>query len=140
MVSQVHVPGAGPVSGGEDDERDANPAAAVDHVEIERVERGEREKRPADAHQCRAGDDGAGTVTGLEAARVLTPAELAVGKTAAPSRKDNDPLTPGTTNTNPILSPSQLGYNAVAFGQAAYDLGQVGHRWLRAGEKLLRNV
>ena len=30
-----------------------------------------------------------------EAARILTPAELAVGKTAAPSRKDNDPVQPG---------------------------------------------
>ena len=46
-----------------------------------------------------------------EASRILTPAELAVGKTAAPARKDNDPVQPGTTNYNPILSPSQLGYN-----------------------------
>jgi hypothetical protein len=46
-----------------------------------------------------------------EAARILTPAELAVGKTAAPSRKDNDPVQPGTSNNNPILSPSQLGYS-----------------------------
>ena len=46
-----------------------------------------------------------------EAGRVLTPAELAVGKTAAPSRKDNDPVQPGTSNNNPILSPSQLGYS-----------------------------
>jgi len=45
-----------------------------------------------------------------EASRILTPAELAVGKTAAPSRKDNDPIQPGTSNTNPILSPSELGY------------------------------
>ena len=43
-----------------------------------------------------------------EAARVLTPAELAKGKTAAP-RAGNDPVQPGVTN-NPILSPSQLGY------------------------------
>ena len=47
-----------------------------------------------------------------EQARILTPAELAVGKTAAPSRKDNDPVTPGASSyNNPILSPSQLGYN-----------------------------
>ena len=46
-----------------------------------------------------------------EQARILTPAELAVGKTAAPSRKDNDPVQPGTSNNNPILSPSQLGYS-----------------------------
>ena len=43
--------------------------------------------------------------------RILTPAELAVGKTAAPSRQDNDPVQPGTSNNNPILSPSQLGYS-----------------------------
>jgi hypothetical protein len=46
-----------------------------------------------------------------EASRVLTPAELAVGKTAPPSRTNNDPIQPGNSNTNPILSPSQLGYN-----------------------------
>jgi hypothetical protein len=44
-----------------------------------------------------------------ESARVLTPAELAVGKTAAPARTGNDPIQPGVTN-NPMLSPSQLGY------------------------------
>jgi hypothetical protein len=44
-----------------------------------------------------------------ESARVLTPAELAVGKTAAPARTNNDPIQPGVTN-NPMLSPSQLGY------------------------------
>src|SRR6266705_3501574 len=46
-----------------------------------------------------------------EAARILTPAELAAGKTAAPSRTNNDPVQPGNSLNNPILSPSQLGYN-----------------------------
>jgi len=46
-----------------------------------------------------------------EAARILTPSELAVGKTAAPSRTSNDPIQPGNSYNNPILSPSQLGYN-----------------------------
>ncbi|WP_291863205.1 hypothetical protein [Bradyrhizobium sp.] len=45
-----------------------------------------------------------------EAARILTPAELAVGKTAAPARTNNDPVQPGNSFNNPILSPSQLGY------------------------------
>jgi hypothetical protein len=45
-----------------------------------------------------------------ESSRLLTPSELAVGKTAAPARTNNDPVQPGVTN-NPILSPSQLGYN-----------------------------
>ena len=48
--------------------------------------------------------------TPWEAARVLTPSELNVGKTAAPARTNNDPVQPGVSN-NPILSPSQLGYS-----------------------------
>jgi hypothetical protein len=45
-----------------------------------------------------------------EASRILTPAELAVGKTAGPDRTVGDPVQPGTSLNNPILSPSQLGY------------------------------
>jgi hypothetical protein len=44
-----------------------------------------------------------------QAARVLTPEELAKGKTAAASRSGNDPVQPGVSNS-PLLSPSQLGY------------------------------
>jgi hypothetical protein len=44
-------------------------------------------------------------------ARILTPAELAAGKTVAPTRTNSDPVQPGASNTNQILSPSQLGYN-----------------------------
>ena len=45
------------------------------------------------------------------AARILTPAELAAGKTAAPARNgSSDPIQPGATNTNLLLSPSELGY------------------------------
>ncbi len=46
----------------------------------------------------------------VQAARILTPEELSKGKTIAPTRTTNDPVQPGSTNTNPILSPSQLGY------------------------------
>jgi hypothetical protein len=46
-----------------------------------------------------------------EASRLLTPSELAVGKTAAPTNGSSDPIQPGNSATNPILSPSQLGYN-----------------------------
>jgi len=46
-----------------------------------------------------------------EASRILTPSELAQGKTAGASRTNNDPVQPGTSFNNPILSPSQLGYN-----------------------------
>jgi hypothetical protein len=46
-----------------------------------------------------------------EASRILTPSELAQGKTAAAARTSNDPIQPGNSFNNPILSPSQLGYN-----------------------------
>ena len=46
----------------------------------------------------------------IEAARPLTPAELNVGRTAAPARTNNDPVQPGNSFNNPILSPSQLGF------------------------------
>jgi hypothetical protein len=45
-----------------------------------------------------------------EAARVLSPTELSAGKTIAPTRTNNDPVQPGTTKPDAILSPSQLGY------------------------------
>jgi hypothetical protein len=45
-----------------------------------------------------------------EASRVLMPSELNAAKTPPVSRADNDPVQPGVSN-NPILSPSQLGYN-----------------------------
>jgi hypothetical protein len=44
-----------------------------------------------------------------EASRILTPSELNAAKTAPTSRTDNDPVQPGVSN-NPVLSPSQLGY------------------------------
>jgi len=46
----------------------------------------------------------------IEASRILTPAELAAGKTAATGRTSSDPVQPGNSFNNPILSPSQLGY------------------------------
>ncbi len=45
-----------------------------------------------------------------EASRVLMPSELAVGKTAGAARTSNDPIQPGNSSNNPVLSPSQLGY------------------------------
>ena len=50
-----------------------------------------------------------------EAARPLTPSELNVGRTAAPTRTSNDPIQPGTS-TNPMLSLKELGYNGGLFG------------------------
>ena len=46
----------------------------------------------------------------VEAARILSPSELNVGRTDAPVRTNNDPVQPGNSATNPILSPSQLGF------------------------------
>ena len=49
-----------------------------------------------------------------EASRPLTPDELNVGRTAAPARTNSDPVQPGAAN-NPMLSPSQLGYDGGLF-------------------------
>jgi hypothetical protein len=47
----------------------------------------------------------------MEASRILTPSELNAARTAAPTRTNDDPVQPGNSNTNPILSPSQLGFD-----------------------------
>jgi hypothetical protein len=47
----------------------------------------------------------------VEASRILTPSELNAARTAAPERTNNDPVQPGNSATNPILSPSQLGFD-----------------------------
>jgi len=47
----------------------------------------------------------------MEASRILTPSELNAARTAAPARTNDDPVQPGNSNTNPILSPSQLGFD-----------------------------
>ncbi len=45
----------------------------------------------------------------------MTPAELNVGRTAAPAHTSSEPIQPGVSN-NPALSPAQLGYNGGLFG------------------------
>jgi hypothetical protein len=60
-----------------------------------------------------------------EASRPLTPAELAAGRTASAQRSSTDPIQPGSTNTNPILSPSQLGFSgglSTIFGGAKTEV------------------
>lgn len=52
-------------------------------------------------------------VMGAAGARPLTPAELAVGKTKHVAA--TEPLQPGV-NTNPMMSPSQLGFKGNLFG------------------------
>ncbi len=51
---------------------------------------------------------------GADAARPLTPDELNAGRTAAPARASADPIQPGVSS-NPMLSPSQLGYDGGLF-------------------------
>jgi hypothetical protein len=53
--------------------------------------------------------------TPWEAARPLSPSELNAAKTATPARENNDPVQPGV-NSNPSLSPAQLGYSGGLFG------------------------
>jgi hypothetical protein len=52
-----------------------------------------------------------GKPTPLEAARLLTPDEINAARTAPQARTNNDPIQPGTSANNPMLSPSQLGYS-----------------------------
>jgi hypothetical protein len=46
-----------------------------------------------------------------EASRILTPSELNSGRTAPEARASNEPVQPGNSATNPMLSPSQLGFD-----------------------------
>jgi hypothetical protein len=46
----------------------------------------------------------------VEAARILTPSELNSVRTAAPART-SEPVQPGNAYDNPLLSPSELGFN-----------------------------
>src|SRR3954447_16389547 len=46
-----------------------------------------------------------------EASRILTPSELNAVKTSPGARTNNDPVQPGNSSNNPILSPAQLGYS-----------------------------
>jgi hypothetical protein len=45
-----------------------------------------------------------------EAGRTLTPSELNAGKTSPGARTSNEPVQPGNSLNNPVLSPAQLGY------------------------------
>jgi hypothetical protein len=47
----------------------------------------------------------------IEASRILSPSELNVARTTPPARTNNDPVQPGNSFENPILSPSQLGFD-----------------------------
>jgi hypothetical protein len=54
----------------------------------------------------------------------LSPAELNAHKTAAAERTTNDPVQPGTSNTNPTLSPAQLGYTGGLWNMMTGNKGE----------------
>ncbi|MBK3660650.1 hypothetical protein JJE66_05210 [Bradyrhizobium diazoefficiens] len=58
-----------------------------------------------------------------QAARPLTPAEMNVGRTAAPERTSNDPIQPGT-NGDPSLSPAQLGFTGGLWNMMTNNKGE----------------
>jgi len=58
-----------------------------------------------------------------QAGRALSPAEMEVGRTAAPERTSNDPIQPGT-NGNPSLSPAQLGFTGGLWGMMSNNKGE----------------
>ena len=47
----------------------------------------------------------------MQSARPLSPSELNAYRTTPTKRADDDPVQPGTNPTNPMLSPSQLGFD-----------------------------
>jgi hypothetical protein len=56
-----------------------------------------------------------------EASRILTPSELAVGKTAASTKPSAETEAPGNPGATAILSPSQLGYEGGFMGMFKGD-------------------
>lgn len=58
-----------------------------------------------------------------QAGRTLSPAEMDVGRTAAPERTSNDPIQPGT-NGNPSLSPAQLGFTGGLWNMMTNNKGE----------------
>ena len=87
---------------------DLRPPASADAKDAPNWPKDPDEKRrqQAIAQRKKAGNK---ATEYYQAARPLSPAELD-HKTAAPARTSNDPIQPGTNNTNPTLSPAQLGY------------------------------
>jgi hypothetical protein len=65
----------------------------------------EKRRKEAIAARKKAGKE----TESWQAARPLTPAEMKAGQVAAAPRTSNDPIQPGA-NSNPSLSPSQLGF------------------------------
>lgn len=73
----------------------------------------ERQAR-REAQKKRGGTTRDATQETREASRILAPSELAGQPVTRSSSRDS--VIPGATNTNPILSPSELGYKGGMFG------------------------
>ena len=82
------------------------PAAASAEAPVPNWPKDPEVKRRKDAKAARAKDN----KDPREAARLLTPSELAAGKKAASAKPSSDPELPGNPGATAILSPSQLGY------------------------------
>jgi hypothetical protein len=87
------------------------PAAAAAEAPVPNWPKDPEVKRRKEAKAARAKDN----KDPREAARVLTPSELAVGKTA-PAKRTAETNQPGDPGANAILSPSQLGYDGGVMG------------------------
>jgi hypothetical protein len=87
------------------------PAAAAAEAPVPNWPKDPEVKRRKEAKAARAKDN----KDPREAARVLTPSELAVGKTA-PAKRSAETNQPGDPGANAILSPSQLGYDGGVMG------------------------
>jgi hypothetical protein len=88
------------------------PAAAAAEAPVPNWPKDPEVKRRKEAKAARAKDN----KDPREAARLLTPSELAAGKRAAPAKPSNDPELPGNPGATAILSPSQLGYEGGVMG------------------------
>lgn len=80
---------------------------------------GERRRKEAIAQRKKA----VKATESWQAARPLTPAEMNVGRTAAPERTSNDPIQPGT-NGDPSLSPAQLGFTGGLWNMMTNNKGE----------------
>jgi hypothetical protein len=88
------------------------PAAAAAEAPAPNWPKDPDVKRRKEAKEARKKDN----KDPVQAARPLTPSELAVGKTAATTKSSADAELPGNPGATAVLSPSQLGYEGGFMG------------------------
>jgi hypothetical protein len=88
------------------------PASAVVEAPVPNWPKDPDVKRRKEAKAARKNDN----KDPVQAARPLSPNELAVGKTTATAKRSTDPELPGNPGATAILSPSQLGYEGGFMG------------------------